>query len=346
MLEYYKIKTDFMFEQLPRRETEEEKEILEARLSRIHLMKEISVVSINDVRKEIPSGEVITLDYTLKELNEELKSDKKTEERQWKEIRTNDGTLLGFFQNSSKGIIWNFDHHSNRREFFRQFSTTNAVIAYLAEHDIPKGEILIHHTDCDSMLSSLIISGLLPPENRFGQAAIAADHTGEPNAIADLLGALSEKRDPNFSYTELLKLLEEKPLSQEAEILLEKRLQEREIARRITFTEIPGTGVYWARSPRKIDSVFAPSLLPQAKIIILGTPMPGEPQDNPNLWEIKVRTGNQFPSGMSLQDFGLDSFGGRWNAGATKRHGGSKMNPEMYAHHVAEKFTEKLKKNY
>lgn len=54
-------------------------------------------------------------------------------------------------------------------------------MAYVKEEGIasPADCVVINHTDCDSVLSSAIIRGILPPEKRFGDAAIAADHTGE-----------------------------------------------------------------------------------------------------------------------------------------------------------------------
>ena len=53
--------------------------------------------------------------------------------------------------------------------------------------------VVINHTDCDSILSSGIVSGLLDALPAYGRAALAADHTGEENAIADTLQALEPR---------------------------------------------------------------------------------------------------------------------------------------------------------
>lgn len=50
--------------------------------------------------------------------------------------------------------------------------------------------LIIDHLDRDSILSSGILLGRLPPDPRLSEAAITADHTGAENDIADLLQGL------------------------------------------------------------------------------------------------------------------------------------------------------------
>ena len=61
---------------------------------------------------------------------------------------------------------------------------------------------------------------------------------------------------------------------------------------------------------------------------------------NPELWETKIRLGLAAPDGSSLFALGVltaePTFGGRWNAGSTKRAGGSRVTPREAALRLAE----------
>ena len=291
----------------------------------IRLMDLIPTVTVEDVRRFIPAGDVVTTDYNLVGVED------------WDELRDRVGTLIGFRRRFPEGSITNFDHHSRRTEFYRQVSSIHCALAYVREHGPVTDPIVIHHTDCDSVLSSLVLSGALPPDDRFGRAVLAADHTGEANDIADLLQAIQDRRDPQYSYEQLGRLIDGHPLDGAASRALDQRRTSREDLKRVPFQQFGETGVYYAQLTGRVDGEFAPALLPAAMVIVLASPMP----DGSGKWEIKVRAGNQFPPGWSLQELKLDSFGGRWNAGSSKRHGGSALGPEAYAQHVAERLTER-----
>ena len=79
------------------------------------------------------------------------------------------------------GKVLNVDHHAPTRQMQRLVSSANLAIERVVSGGVatPGDVVLINHTDCDSILSSGIVSGRLDPEARFGAAAIAADHTGE-----------------------------------------------------------------------------------------------------------------------------------------------------------------------
>lgn len=87
------------------------------------------------------------------------------------------------------GTILNVDHHAPTTRMMRYVSSTNLAI----DHVIAAGPtqenslVLVSHTDCDSVLSSCIMAGELEPDARFGEAAIAADRSGDMNEIADVL---------------------------------------------------------------------------------------------------------------------------------------------------------------
>lgn len=234
----------------------------------------------------------------------------------------------------SDGAITSVDHHAPVSVMSRQISSATLALDYVREHGPARDEVVVvNHTDCDSVLSSAIVRGILPPEQRFSDAAIAADHTGAENDIADLLQALDSKRDMQFSLRNLEALLVGGSVDEDAQTLLDKRLENRMRAKRLVdkgkFLQIDG--VHFAEVNEKFDAAFLPALLPDAQIIIVGSPMP----DAPGKLEIKLRLGQAAPEGIELNTLGLPDFGGRWNAGSTKRHGGTSLTTEEYARHVA-----------
>ena len=67
---------------------------------------------------------------------------------------------------------------------YRFVSSANLAVEWVrARHGPRPGDlVVITHTDCDSVLSSGIVSGRLEPKPEYEAAAIAADHTGERTA--------------------------------------------------------------------------------------------------------------------------------------------------------------------
>lgn len=176
-----------------------------------------------------------------------------------------------------EGIL-SIDHHMPIEEMNRQISSTNLAIDYVREKGpVPDETVtIINHTDCDSILSSAIMRGILEPKDEFGEAAIATDHTGEPNRIGDLLQSIEDKRDIEFSLRNLQLLLEGKPFESEAEECLQKRLRDRERARDIVekdFTANSSGEIYYASLDKKIDSGLLPAFVPKVKIIVIFNPM-------------------------------------------------------------------------
>ncbi|MGE3601282.1 MAG: hypothetical protein AB7N70_37715, partial [Dehalococcoidia bacterium] len=80
----------------------------------------------------------------------------------------------------------------------------------------------------------------------------------------------------------------------------------------------------------EVDGEFLPALLPEATLIVIGSPHP----THPDRWAIKVRRGAAMPAGRTLQDLGLEAvdpaYGGRWNAGSTKKGGGTTLDVEQW----------------
>jgi hypothetical protein len=102
----------------------------------------------------------------------------------------------GGFRN---GRILNIDHHAPVARMYCPISSTNLAVAHVHALGIarPDDLVVIDHTDCDSILSAGIGSGRLDPLDSLASAAIAADHTGAENRVADLLQAIEYRRDSN-----------------------------------------------------------------------------------------------------------------------------------------------------
>jgi hypothetical protein len=243
----------------------------------------------------------------------------------------------------------NIDHHAPVDAMARVVSSANlAIDRFKALGAAGRNDrILITHTDCDSILSAGIMGGWLAPDPRYGAAAIAADHTGEPNEIADLLQALQERRDVEFSLAVLQMFESGHPLSLLAQRLLDARLRQREAAaaavERGSFTHLDH-GICFAQFLRETEGEFFPALLPTAQLIVIGVPHPNPRTAHP--WAIKVRRGPAMADGRDLRHLDLAEFdpnyGGRWNAGSNKRGGGTAKTPGEWVEGLVEHLTSRL----
>ena len=234
------------------------------------------------------------------------------------------------------GRIENVDHHAPVPRMRRPVSSTNLALLRLASIGPAKLDeyVAINHTDCDSVLTASLLLGLLSPDERFGDAAIAADHSGEEDAVADLLQALDKAKDFAFSLGQLRRLNDGLVLDARAQTCLDDRRRMRDRAR----SDVPGFSwvdrIAFREFENEIDGELLPALLPQAIAIVVG-------YHSDDRWYIKVRLGPAWTECMpSLQEAGLMSFdsayGGRWNAGSNKRGGGGDRRPEGYAEHLAQ----------
>lgn len=238
------------------------------------------------------------------------------------------------------GRVTNIDHHADVPAMQRHVSSTNLAIEWVeAKGAAPTSTcIVINHTDCESVLSSAIIAGELEPLPIFGAAAIAADHTGEANAIADLLQGLDSKRDYELSLRSLRTLLAGEPLEACAQEALDVRLQKRATVKRLVSEGAFAHhgGVYYADLPMAMDGELFLTHLPQAQILVLSSPHPS----NSLARFVKVRLGLAAPAGFSLHTLDIKAFdpkyGGRWNAGSNKRgEVGTKLSASEYARQIA-----------
>jgi hypothetical protein len=276
------------------------------------LLQSSNQVSQTNVLTAVPRGNVIVCDCKIEGVEA-------WEEKPW-----------GY----ESGRVINIDHHAQTPLMRRYISSANLAALYVAQNGAAKSNetVIINHTDCDSVLSAAIMCGDVEPLPEYGEAAIAADHTGKVNPIADLLQALDAKRDYAFSLRNLRLLLDGSALDDEADVLLQKRHGKRALASKLVedgkFTI--QNGLAWAVLDDTIDSEFFPALLPDAIMIATFSPRPNEP----GKWNAKFRLGTAAPGTLWVEKIiqPIDAkFGGRWNAGSNKRGGGSSISPSQYA---------------
>lgn len=239
--------------------------------------------------------------------------------------------VTGGFAHPEEDIL-NIDHHSPHPDMFRFISSGNLAAEYVRQNGPTAARIINNHTDCDSIISRLIMGGEIPPLAVFEQAVIAADHTGEALPIADLLQALDVERSFESSVTNLGLLLSHQPLEPRARQLVDERARAREATAAFVDAgnvEIRGTLAVLSFDG-KMRNEFLPALLPGIAVFLTV-----EPGDTADTQIFRLRLGGGAPSGFTLNDLDLKSFdprfGGRWNAGANKRGGGSKLSVGEYA---------------
>jgi hypothetical protein len=239
------------------------------------------------------------------------------------------------------GRILNLDHHAPTPRMARPISSTNLALEWVAAGGA-RGEeavVLLNHTDCDSVLSGAIAAGRLPLDPAFGEAAIAADHTGEQNPVADLLQALDRGHDLEFALKSLDALLSGRALEGAAADALERRRRERGAAEALVeggrFERAGKLAFAILEAP--VPGEFFPALLPDAAVILTTSPL----RRRPGYWQVRLRLGRAAPAGLTLERLEIGRFdphyGGRWNAGSNRRAGGTGIEPQRYAELLAER---------
>jgi hypothetical protein len=249
------------------------------------------------------------------------------------------------------GRILNVDHHAPIARMEDEITSTMLAAEYLvAGGELePDRRVVIHHTDCDSMLSSAMMLGILPPDPDLVNASVCADHTGAAHPVADLLQALDDGRGGTRTaaqYTASLRnlraLLRGQPLEEEAVAALARRERRRAAAMALvdsrTFDIDPERLVAFAVSEGSIDSAFFPSQLRHVAVIMVAH------RREDHRWTVKLRLGGRRVPGLTLHALGLDDwdpqFGGRWNAGSNGRGGGTSMRPREYAERLRDRVYE------
>lgn len=221
------------------------------------------------------------------------------------------------------------DHHAPDPRWYQHVTSTSLAVEYI-RHRGPADRVILNHTDCDSILAALILRGLLPPEDRFVEASMAADHTGEPNEIADLLQAIEHERSIAFSVAALTNWLETGHLPERVRELVAQRQQDRLYAERVALTSRFFGKIAVMQGEQNMDSILISRLSESPWLVIYCYPLlSGE--SSPKIC-LKVRLGQGAPSGLTLHDLNLSQhisgYGGRWNAGSNFRRGGTEQSLE------------------
>jgi hypothetical protein len=233
----------------------------------------------------------------------------------------------------------------------QEITSTMLAAQYLNEGGEvdPGGHVVIHHTDCDSMLSSAMMLGMLPPDPDLVYASVCADHTGVAHRVADLLQALDDgrggTRTPEQYATSLRNLravLDGGSLEDDAVAALARRERCRAAAKALVDSgafEIDGERlVAFAVSDGSIDSAFFPVLLPDVAVIMVAH------RRDDGRWTVKLRLGGSRVAGLTLHTLRVTDwdprFGGRWNAGSNGRGAGTSMDPRAYAERLRARVSE------
>ena len=242
-----------------------------------------------------------------------------------------------FYKKIGDVVVCNIDHHFPIKEFERIISTTNLVIDQIknlsSRFDYEDCVVVINHTDCDALLSALVVLRILLPDKKFGDAAISADHTGNRNEIADLLQAMEYERNLDLSLRNLISFLESGDIEKKSQRLLDGRKEERKGAENIFAAgKIKHeNGLYYITVEQRIDPAFFLSFLPQTEILAVFSPGKG------GKIEARIRLGNSAKIDnlyeLKISDFD-EAFGCRWNAGSNERSGGSSRTEEEYVEYI------------
>ncbi len=258
------------------------------------------------------------------------------------EVLTDSGVLCGF-EDPKLGVAC-IDHHADDHRMWRPISTTPLMCSLVREYGLPTKygyQPVINHADTDSVLATFLALGLIDPnDGRFARAAIAADHTGKPDDIGDLLNGIEDMRSLPFSWESLQAYLRGDRLSEEAIRGWEKRKTDRSVAleavRQGRFEELQnGVFVYNGAEEGLMRTEYVCQAMPTARVILTAS--------NSKYgagFDYKIRIGPSWPEGHSLHQLNLPLFGGRWNAGGTIRSGQAvTMSPDLYASEISRKMS-------
>ena len=253
--------------------------------------------------------------------------------------------------------ILNVDHHAPHASMQRKVSSANLALDLIHADAKPRSgdAVVISHMDCDSVLAAGILTGRLEPHTRYGEAAIAADHTGTAHPLAELLQGLdahwsrSGRPMPDATGLEyffdcLTRLERDEPLDDFAREALDRRTRGRDTAAEIARSRVQiDRRVAFAALDEPIEGELLLPALSEAWIVATANPHRAAPDTQ---WQIKVRLTGSAPSWLSLHDLDLRSFdrayGGRWNAGSNNRGGGTTLLPEEYRHNLIQALDARL----
>ena len=310
-----------------------------------HLLPLTQKLTVEDVRRVIPSGPVYVCDVHVTDI-----------EKFGTPIVDSDGTVLGY---EYQGII-NIDHHAPTPEMERIISSGVLAGRFVKKFGAQDGSIpvLTHHIDCDSVSSSCIMLGILPPHELIDKAVLDADHYCRRNPISDPLQVVDDfikiekdldTEDPRKLKFGLAVLVLEYLLTgrdtKDFDIIDQLyELKNKEAAAAQSVLERKDYKLFAEGKvilvEADIDSEAFLPLFPEAAIIVVSKPHPNAAERN----TVQIRLGvPALDQGITRNKLELNDFdpyaGGRFNAGSNKRGGGTTLSGVEYAMKVAEKYS-------
>lgn len=311
----------------------------------ILLDKNISYTPISIASLYPSASRIFVLDFKLEHspevIGESIYEESNVNELLGVKVNKEEGkTFIGKkFTLPSKQLVYNIDHHYDNQYIGVNLSTTHQAIIfnqlkqmYAKESDV----ILINHPDTDSILACAAISNPTLSEkviHTFSKSALAADHTGEPDLLADIINGYYYLNDPikslklvkNFldSDSDLSKLGEE--ANQRYQTVIARRQLAEKLVKNESFLHA-GNGVYWIKLDTYIETTMFANVFRKlkldAKVIIVGVPS----EKHKGKWKISMRAVNDFDLVISMKqiaaDLGLSryGYGGRAKGGSTGRN--------------------------
>ncbi|MEP7166405.1 MAG: hypothetical protein ABI758_00320 [Candidatus Woesebacteria bacterium] len=276
--------------------------------------------------------------------------------------------LMGRYSRDGK-VLLNVDHHNDEAGKTVNFSTTHQVISAKREHlldaDNQDQITVINHDDTDSVAALLLATHAHVPQSvntLFAEAATAADHTGEPNAIVNIVDTMYKLGDLDALVILLNAFLHHEKLCFPTPQLQEKferysnqpeRIREylESIVRGVKSPH--GKGSYDQMSgilrlepkDKAIDTIRVLPIVRQLQLPVTII-MTSELKDkDTNFWKISLRSGPSFPAKLSLMQVAKKlklekyGYGGRLNAGGIGRHRGEKtLTPDQLFALLAKRF--------
>jgi hypothetical protein len=223
----------------------------------------------------------------------------------------------------------------------QEITSTTIAIDYVRKHGLGCEYVcIVNRVDADSVLSALIMSGVLKPSDEWVRASLAAEHTGEANPVADLLQSLEPDRDLDRSIDALVKVTQR----------LKSRDRLRQYVKKGRFRRKGDVAYVVLGEGEQLDSALLPSVafedadLSSAWVFLAASPVLGKS----GFWRIWLRLGraaeisdddyNNFkipPTSLHMFDLS-GSFDVTWQAA----DGETNIEPEEFVRCLDERLIE------
>lgn len=264
---------------------------------------------------------------------------------------------FGFVCWTPEGNVLNIDHHAPIKKFKRRVTAVELAILYYRRHKAVDEDtaVVVNYTDTDSVLSALIILGLLDAfpvsvrknrEKSFIDAAHSAHYTGKENALADILQAVQSMNNLGYSAMELLAYIETGEVSA-LKTMTQDELRNRQEERIIVSKEMTSgriRGQY--RKSDKVGHIRMPKMIGDPLFwtdlscgvwVFVAFIQVGAKEDK--RWNIRARVTARGSGNVRLDELGLyelvPDWSGGWNFGSNMGSGGCEIDPDVFVHFLS-----------